>query len=181
MKRQLFATMLLVCTMTVQAQVKFGTKVGLNLTSFWGDNKVAGGIKPGFQAGLMMEWKFNNHWGVSPEVVYSMQSAKNSERTYNLDYINIPVMLKYYTSPHFSIDLGPQIGFNVRSKVKYAGSEHSRKAVAGDVAIGLGGTYLITDDLFAQARFTLGMSDCYHGDHNNSKNYSLQLSVGYAF
>ena len=44
MKRQLFATMLLICTMTVQAQVNFGTKVGFNLTSFWGDHKVAGGI-----------------------------------------------------------------------------------------------------------------------------------------
>ena len=186
-----------IVSMSAMAQVQFGAKVGVDMTNFWGSD-VEHGMKPSYQAGLVMEYKFNPHFAIAPEVVFASQGGKykaiemnlfgldvSKEVTFNTNYINVPVMLKYYVSPAFSVDFGPQVGFNVYSKLSI---EDADKAVdlkddtkAVDFGLGLGGTYNLTDNAFVQARYTLGMTKVFDGDLSKEKNGNIQLAFGMKF
>ena len=186
----------IVC-MSASAQVQFGGKVGFDLTNFWGED-VEHGMKPSYQVGLLMEYKFNPRFAIAPEVVFASQGGKykaldlnffsldiSKTVTFNTNYINVPVMLKYYVTPAFSVDLGPQVGFNVYSKYsiedvdKAIDIKDNTKGV--DFGVGLGGTYNLTDNAFVQARYTLGVTKVFDGDHNKEKNGNIQVAFGMKF
>ncbi len=187
----------IVC-MSANAQFQIGGKVGFDMTNFWGED-VEHGMKPSYQAGLVMEYKFNPHFAIAPEVVFASQGGKfnavefnwgdlsvasKKKITFNTNYINVPVMLKYYVAPAFSIDFGPQVGFNVYSKASLDGGEKydlkdGTKTV--DFGLGLGGTYNLTENAFVQARYTMGMTKVFDGDYNNEKNGNIQIAFGMKF
>ena len=186
------------------AQVQFGGKVGFDMTNFWGSD-VEHGMKPGYQVGLMMEYKFNDKFAIAPEVVFAAQGGKSkvfafdidkhgldlktADIKYNANYINVPVMFKFYTIPEFSIDFGPQVGFNVYHKIGVKGIDgsldikESTKPV--DFGLGLGGTYEITDNAFVQLRYTLGLTKVFKDEdvigENNAKNGNVQIAFGMKF
>ena len=172
-----------IVSMSAMAQVQFGAKVGVDATNFWGSD-IEHGMKPSYQAGLVMEHKFNPHFAIAPEAVFASQGGKFDNATYNVNYINVPVMLKYYTSPAFSIDFGPQVGFNVYSKMSIKDVDKAIDLKDGtksvDFGLGLGGTYNLTDNAFVQARYTLGMTNVFDGDAN-CKNGNIQLAFGMKF
>ena len=203
----------IVC-MSASAQVQFGAKVGFDMTNFWGKD-IDHGMKPGYQAGLMMEYKFSPRFGIAPEVVFASQGGKTKALAIDLsghgidigstdikftsNYINVPVMLKFYATPDFSIDFGPQVGFNVYNKFKADGYDKpiDMKDYTNtvDFGLGLGGTYNITDNAFVQARYTLGLTKVFKdydndfvedylegllGD-NSAKNGNIQIAFGMKF
>ena len=186
----------IVC-MSASAQVQFGGKVGFDLTNFWGSD-VEHGMKPSYQVGLLMEYKMSPKFAIAPEVVFASQGGKykaldlnffnldiEKTVTFNTNYINIPVMLKYYVTPSFSVDLGPQLGVNVYSKYSIEGVDDAidikdnTKTV--DLGVGLGGTYNLTDNAFVQARYTMGMTKVFDGEYNKEKNGNIQIAFGMKF
>ena len=189
----------IVC-MGASAQVQFGGKVGFDMTNFWGPD-VDHGMKPGYQVGLMMEYKFNPHFAIAPEVVFAAQGGKSkafaldlfdittTEIKYNANYINVPLMFKYYVAPSFSIDLGPQVGFNVYSKIAAKGYDKSVDFKDGtkgiDFGVGLGATYNLTENAFVQARYTMGLTKALKDNavlgENKAKNGNIQLAFGMKF
>ena len=142
-----------------------------------------------------MEYKFNSQFAIAPEVVFAAQGGKDTRKvdlvdadcTFHTNYINVPVMLKYYATPAFSIDFGPQVGFNVYSKYTIKGPDNKyvtnnkKYTKAVDFGLGLGATYNLTDNAFVQARYTLGLTNVFKDDFNESKNGNIQLSIGYRF
>ena len=185
----------IVC-LSANAQVQFGFKVGVDATNFWGK---MGAVPPAtypwivnhdmrlnYQAGLVMEYKFSSQFAIAPEVVFAAQGGKLTqdnptlpqnlrEVKHTTNYINVPVMLKYYLSPAFSIDLGPQVGFNVYSKTTHVDYKDYTKSV--DFGVGLGATYNLTEHAFIQTRYTMGMTKVFKGDIN-AKNSNIQLAFG---
>ena len=195
----------IVC-MSASAQVQFGGKVGFDMTNFWGPD-VDHGMKPGYQFGLMMEYKFNPNFAIAPEVVFASQGGKSKALAFEVDgdfdfdgvtiadvkytanYINVPLMFKYYVAPSFSIDLGPQVGFNVFNKAKVKGAKKSidvkDMTQAVDFGLGLGGTYNLTENAFVQARYTLGLTKVFKDQEvlgeNKAKNGNIQIAFGMKF
>ena len=181
------------------ANPTFGIKAGFDMTNFWGED-MPHGMKPGYQAGVFLEYRFANApIAIAPEIVFAAQGgkfnvgeetglnfAKNADVTYNTNYINIPVMLKFYATPSFSIDFGPQLGINVYSKATATAGDASVTADFSDgtnsvdFALGLGGTYNITSNAFLQARYTMGMTHVFKQgiDANNG---NIQIAFGYRF
>ena len=193
MKKVFVLIAVAIVSMSAMAQVQFGAKVGVDATNFWGKD-IKHGMQLNYQAGLLMEYKFSPKFAIAPEVVFATQGGKividnpslsvsQREAKYTTNYINVPVMLKYYLSPAFSIDLGPQVGFNVYSKAKIGdGDPYDRKdfTKAVDFGVGLGGTYNLTDNAFIQARYTLGMTKVFKSDMD-CKNGNIQLAFGCKF
>ena len=191
----------IVC-MSASAQVQFGAKVGVDLTHFWGED-APHGIQPNYQVGLMMEYKFNPHFAIAPEVVFAAQGGKasgddddvigdiNVKGTFHTNYINVPLMLKFYATPDFSIDLGPQVGFNVYSKMTASGKLGNVEAKESidlkdntktvDFGVGLGATYNLTNNAFVQARYTLGLTNVFDIHDSNEKNGNVQIAFGMKF
>ena len=193
-----------VVCMSASAQVQFGAKVGFDMTNFWGSN-VDHGMKAGYQAGLVMEYKFNPNFAIAPEVVFASQGGKSkafalditnndinlttTDIKYTANYINVPVMFKYYVTPEFSIDFGPQVGFNVFNKVSHKNLsksidiKDSTKPV--DFGLGLGGTFNLTENAFVQARYTMGLTKVFKDEdvigENNAKNGNVQIAFGMKF
>ena len=196
MKKSILFLSAVLISMSAMAQVEFGMKAGFDMTNFWGEN-VQHGMKPSYQAGLFMEYYFNDKVAIAPEVTFASQGGKfkvakdvfgidvtslglkDVDVTYNTNYINVPVMLKFYATPSFSIDLGPQVGFNVYSKA--TAGDHTKdlkdatKTV--DFGVGLGATYHLTENVFVQGRYTMGMTKVFDG--GEEKNGNIQIALGY--
>ena len=191
--------------MSAMAQVQFGGKVGFDMTHFWGQG-IDHGMKPGYQVGLMMEYKFSPRFAIAPEVVFAAQGGKDklflldidqhgiefvssAGMKYNANYINVPVILKYYATPNFSVDFGPQVGFNVYHKITAKKTNESidikdsTKPV--DFGLGLGATYNLTDNAFVQARYTMGLTKVFKEEEvigeYNAKNGNVQIAFGMKF
>ncbi len=204
MRKKLMTLLLVALTcLSASAQVRFGVKGGLDLANFWG-KETSHGMLPSYQGGLLLEYKFHPHFGIAPEVVFAAQGGKGDkvtqynkygsleaiELTHHTNYINVPVMLKYYPTQDFSVDFGPQVGFNVYSK----STGSSGKAVdeksqthAVDFALGLGSTYDLDNNVFIQFRYTLGLTHVFKPSTgcviitDYRKNSNIQLALGVKF
>jgi hypothetical protein len=184
-------------SMSAMAQVQFGAKVGFDMTNFWGEN-VQHKMKPGYQVGVLMEAKLADRFAIAPEVVFAAQGGKSElfgdfdllgihvdgkDATYTTNYVNVPVMLKFYATPNFSIDLGPQVGFNVYSKYSVEDvddavdmKDHTKTV---DFGVGLGATYSLTENAFVQARYTMGLTKAF--ENGEAKNGNIQVAFGWKF
>ena len=69
-KKLIAMLLVMLASMSASAQVQFGAKVGLDLTNFWGKD-CGHQMVLNYQAGLIMEYKFHPHFGISPEVVFA--------------------------------------------------------------------------------------------------------------
>lgn len=179
-----------------QKTFTFGPKVGVDYTHYWGKDAEHGG-QFNYQAGLFFEYRMANKFAIAPELVFAAQGGKfdtnilgvTYKETDHVNYINVPVMLKYYVIPELSIDFGPQVGFNIYSKNTRelkAGSESFKETFdmkdntkTVDFGLGLGLTYNIAKDVFVQGRYTMGMTDVF--EHSNGKNGNAQIAIGYRF
>lgn len=173
--------------------VHFGFKGGYNLSTFGGDVDDAKSLS-GFHLGGFVEIPVSAKFAIQPEVLYSAQGAKfkesfmgfTLESKTKLDYINIPILAKYYVTDAFSVEAGPQIGFNVKAENDYDGSTTDIKdgVKSIDFALALGVAYRLNSGLFFSGRYNFGMSnvdDASGSDDYKVKNNVLQISVGYRF
>ena len=103
----------------------WGPKAALHLSNFYGSDVDGAKIKVGYQVGLMAEYQFNSWFAVSPELMFSAQGCKikttfdgdEYKATDYLNYINLPIMAKFYVCKPLSIDFGPALGLAVYNKV----------------------------------------------------------------
>ncbi|WP_136668743.1 porin family protein [Flavobacterium sp. H122] len=165
-------------------ETKFGVKAGLNLADWSGDDADGIDSKVGFHVGGFAEIKLNDKFALQPELLYSAQGGKADGGTYNVDYINIPVMAKFYATEKFSVEAGPQVGFLVSAKAKPDSGDDidiKDELKSTDFGVNLGLGYNFTDNISAGLRYNLGLSQVVDADDVDVKNNVFSLSVGYKF
>lgn len=94
---------------------EYGFSGAINLAKLNGtsaDNYLYG---VGFSAAFITEIRVFNWFSVAPELKYSLQgtSVKDIDTRFNLHYISLPVMLKFYPAKKLSIDLGVYFGYAI--------------------------------------------------------------------
>lgn len=113
---------------------------------------VKGKVTLGFGVGAFLGFNFSNHVGIQGEFICNSLSQKykevDVERKINLTYVNIPLLLSLNTGKAKVINLnvvaGPQIGYNVGSKLTTSGPADATttKAVLsvkkGDIGLAYG-------------------------------------------
>ncbi|HER40031.1 MAG TPA: PorT family protein [Salinimicrobium catena] len=199
-KNLLLATLMILSVTGVQAQdVSFGIKGGVNFSNFSGDDAdmLETDGRTGFHLGLIAEIMFTENLGVQPEVLYSSQGAKSdfqmedeffgslSIDEFKLDYISIPVLLKYYFIEGLSLEVGPQFSFVANSEVEASMDGVSSTEDFDDEtesfdfggALGLG--YELPMGLLFQGRYVMDFNDVY--TDSDFRNSVFQLSVGFKF
>ncbi|MDD2960875.1 MAG: porin family protein [Muribaculaceae bacterium] len=164
---------------TMSGQVgsfKLGAKAGLNISNCWGDD-TDGDAKIGYQVGVTAEYRASSLIAIAPELVFSAQGTKDSQVTNTINYINLPIMAKFYVIEPLSIDFGPEFGYAVYNHLageKVEGSLYNKF----NVGLGIGATYNICK--FAiNARYTMGLTNVYKD--LSVKNYNIQIGLGYKF
>lgn len=195
MKKIAIALVCMIMTVGVasaEGKFTFGPKVGFDLTNFWGKN-IKHGMQANYQVGAFAEYQFHKNVAIAPEVVFASQGGKfkadGVTSTFTTNYINIPVMMKFYVIDDLSIDFGPQIGFNVYSKYTSKASSGGAEAKVKtdikdatntvDFGLGLGATYNLSSMAFVQARYTMGLTHVLK--NTEIKNGNIQIAFGLRF
>ncbi|MGA1227075.1 MAG: porin family protein [Tamlana sp.] len=191
MKKLLFTALVVFGLASINAQeVKFGAKAGLNLASVSGDDTDDLDSRTSFHLGVVAEIAISDKFSLQPELLYSAQGAKESfegiDIDLKLDYINLPIMAKFYVADGFSLELGPQVGFLMSAKAEGEGeSEDIKDFVKGiDFGANFGVGYKMESGLNFGARYNLGFSNINDGegsDEFKNQNSVIQISVGYFF
>lgn len=218
MKKLFFIAAITVMAVSAsQAQeVRLGAKGGVNLASIGGDNTDGLDGLTGFHIGALVEVPVSERFAVQPEVLYSAQGAKTElTESFNdvsfkltgktkLDYINIPIMAKYYVVDGLAIEAGPQVGFlvsaNAETELDLDGVDPAIADLiedefeSGDIdisdntkgidfGVALGASYRLNMGVFFGARYTLGLSNIndFEGSNVKNQNNVFQLSAGYSF
>lgn len=172
-------------------ETRFGVKGGLNITSFAGGNYYDSKSLVGFQVGGFAEIKIIERLSIQPEVLFSTQGAKlegpfNADFDTKLNYINVPVLAKFYITKQFTAEAGPQLGFLVSAKRDGNDIKDAYKSVDTGFNFGLG--YNFTDNLGVGIRYTVGLSNIADYDvdtteeyYDSPKNSVLALTLAYKF
>ncbi|WJS94052.1 PorT family protein [Flavobacterium johnsoniae] len=212
-KSKLIICALLMCAgaMAQTEKVKLGVKAGLNISSLtFDENELKSSDKTGFTAGLMAEIPLAKSFSVQPELLFSQQGMKLSysdpevqnshyKSTIALNYLNIPIMLKYYVAKGFSLQAGPQVGILLKANNKYQDNflgydNHDKidlkdysNGVDASVNFGLG--YQFQNKFYADVRYNMSYNDVFKDATSNTnyiiksdmKNRIFQVTVGYFF
>lgn len=199
MKKLLFTIALAVSAITVQAQeIDFGVKGGVNFAKLQGDAVEDTDGRTGFHVGLTGEYMFNSSFGLQAEAVYSQQGlqseANGVESKLKLDYINIPILAKFYIADSgFSIEAGPQFGILVNDEFTQEGGlvdiEQDADAEELDLSAGGGFAYKFKEGtslegFMISARYMIGLNNVFEDNDtfgDDITNSNLQLSIGYKF
>ncbi len=163
-----FAAILFATAASAQMEAHFGIKGGMNASELHSTNNGGNKMdtKIGFHAGVLahIHAKHSN-WGIQPEVMYSLEGAKQTvagiKTDYNMGYINVPVLVQYMFDNGFRIEAGPQIGFlmnakNTTGSIK-TDAKDNYKSTAFSIPVGVG--YLTRSGLGFDARYSFGISD----------------------
>jgi hypothetical protein len=170
MKKLILIVFTALLTFSAFAQgVDFGIKGGANfatLTDVSGlDNKT------GFVIGVFGGLKFNDKVGIQADILYSQQGAKFSLGDIDLDYVNVPVVIRYFIVQGLNVQAGPQFGFIIE--------DNDADVESFDLAGVLGVGYDLPMGLRLAARYNFGLTDAVKD--SGSKNAVFNLSVGYSF
>ena len=171
------------------SDAKFGIKGGLNYSSVTKGN-FEEGLDPrtSFYIGFVGEIPLiGNSISLQPEILYSRQGFENNfvflgtnyKEEYQVDYINIPVLLKLKAGNVLSFEGGPQFGLKINEKVVSNNSEVERDDINEfDTALA-GGVSLNFNEFFISGRYTYSLNEIIKD--SNSKNSVFQVGVGVRF
>lgn len=179
-------------TLTSQGQGGFriGAKVGANL------NKIEGqsfnqGFDLSYHLGGFAEIDFNKKWGIQPEVLwnqttgrrssfntlYSSVANPNGSEKFKLDYLSIPILLRYNIGSILSLNAGPQFGILLSDdKTLLQNGQSAFKK--GDFSM-VGGAQLNFSFLRVYGRYVIGLQNINDIDNRDKwTNQQIQLGLG---
>ncbi len=172
----------------------FGVRGGVNFANITtNDDLGSPESRTNFYAGLVAELPLQERFSLQGEVFYSGQGFERNiplvanekiAYTNKADYIQVPLLAKFYIVEGLSIAAGPQFGFKVSEKVAYdssavVGSIETDKIQTFDFQ-GTGGLeYKFDNGLFIQGRYTYGFSDLVKKNDIHTSVFSAGL--GYMF
>lgn len=170
-------TIILAGSFSANAQLlRFGIKGGANFANFSGGvDGIDYKSRTSFHAGVVAEIKAVGNLSIQPELLYSSQGADvEGVGDFNLDYVSVPVLAKFYIlTDRLSLDAGPQFSFLVDEGNEAFDNKSFDFALAG------GASLYLTKSFFAQARYTIGLTDT--SKEAEVKNAVFQVSLGYMF
>lgn len=117
----------LVAFTTVEAQDKtasFGFKGGLNFSNLYTDNVDYNNVLTGFNAGLYAKLPVTNAIAIQPEINYTTKGAElvynnsfaSGTAKFNVNYIEVPILLVMNLTDNFNIHVGPYAAYMVSGK-----------------------------------------------------------------
>jgi hypothetical protein len=166
--------------------IKLGFKSGLNVSNFMSsDIEEDMAFRTSIHIGFLAEVIISDKASFQPELLYSGQGYVGEDTKKKFNYINVPLLLKYYVADNISIEAGPQVGFLINSIERGNNGNtdfEDQNVVDFGVNIGLG--YEFPSGIFFQGRYNLGLTNINGSDDSDKFSYSnsvFQISVGYMF
>ena len=174
---------LLLSTSSFSQGVDLGIKGGATFANL--TDVTDGSTKTGFVGGAFVTIKFSDKIAIQGDLLYSQQGVELDVDKINLDYINFPLVLKYYIIKRINIQAGPQFGTVINDNLGgFLGSniDFNSFDVTGVVGIGVD----LPLNFRITGRYGFGLSDISFSDNDfsidtNSKNSVFSLTAGFSF
>ena len=171
-------------------EFKFGVKAGLNVSGLISSNDTSDeNGRLGYAIGGLAEYRMSDLFALQTEVYYSLQGTKRNDRefilypidemTIELNYLNVPLLAKFYVYEGVNIYAGPQVSFLVSSSSQAIFFSEEVEYESTDIGLALGGGYEFENGLFLDARYNLGFKEVI--ENSEYVNFFVQLGVGYKF
>ena len=195
MKKIVLAIAILITISSTAQKINFGIKAGLNMSMLTGSKDQIMTSNNGFFGGAVLEYKILGKMAIQPELLFSAQGAKLESKdltfsiTRKMDYLILPIMVKYYIKSGLFVEAGPQAGFlisanqDVENRITNISTSEDIKEVTKDfdMAANIGIGYELLNKVVAQVRYCIGITNTSDLQNTNIKNGVFQLSVGYKF
>ena len=118
-------------------------------------------------------WRFNSF----------LEKAIAAELTFDLTYVNLPIVLKYYLVSGLHIQLGPQFGVLIDESLSETLTNDYKEIVESQISGIIGVGYDLPCGLRIDGRYNFGLTDISKSVAENEgiKNSVFTLAVGFAF
>ncbi|MGJ8593093.1 MAG: porin family protein [Aquaticitalea sp.] len=182
--KHLFLAFALLVSCVIYAQKQSTViKAGVNSSQLNSESKTFSS-RISFHAGLGIENRLSDQLSLAPEVLFSSQGAKvenGTNRELRLNYINLPIMFKYYPSGGFFLEAGPQAGILVSARQSAESSYDSDiiNIKGQDYGFNLGLGYRTESLIGINARYYFGLrdiNDYEYGEKTTNGVFQVSLS-----
>jgi len=203
MKKALFLISFCFSFTLSYSQVKFGVKSGINFTKI-ADKEIEYDFKvSGIYIGGFANIPFAEKFAFQPELLYSMQGAKSDKYEiteldggsvviteyakieHKLDYINLPLMIRYNVINNLFFEFGPQLGFVVKNEVELKSATFGNQKFEPnsnlDFGIVIGAEYEFYKGLGVTIRYNRGLTDINKNSNWSNKNSVISTGLSYRF
>jgi hypothetical protein len=182
---------------------KFGIKGGLNFSNMYIDDVGDEKMKLGWHAGFFGKFPLTRGVSLQPELLYSSKGTKLNytapligagEYRFNLNYVELPVLLSFNIGENFHINVGPYAAYLAHADVTEIENdgtvdelleldEEDFKRWDFGAAAGIG---FDVNKFTIGARYTLGLTEINDATilssiAPNSKNSAINVFIGFAF
>lgn len=183
MKKLAFTALLVTfSTFSIAQTFSFGPKAGINVSNYSGGD-INSDAKVGYHLGGLLNFGFGEIFSIQPEVLFSTQGAKvenrGSKKVFKINYLNLPIMLKFRIANGFYVEAGPQAGFRLSENIPDQTINSFAKNL--DLSAGAGLGYQSDAGIGVGLRYMAGLSKV--GDFSGGeispdfKNSVIQASV----
>lgn len=166
-----------------------GFKAGINYSNVTDD---VPGKKPRarMHLGVAIEFPITHIFFLQAEAMYSAQgytyTSLLGKNTISLNYLQLPIIGKYYLTKNISLETGPQLGSlaSALQTISDTDEEFYNSHNKVDFSWVVGAGYKFESGLFFQLRYNTGLSriSSYdNGLNGQIRNAVAQLSIGYLF
>ncbi len=174
-----------------QAGFRLGVKAGANLNQISGQS-FSSGYDLSYHLGGFAEIDFTKKWGIQPELLWSQSKTTRTtgfnsiyqniltpgaDQQIQLDYILIPILLRYNVGKMFTLNAGPQFGILINQNNNWlVNGQNAFKS--GDFSMVFGGQ-LNLNALRIYGRYNIGLNNINNIDNKEKwTNQQIQLGVG---
>lgn len=178
MKKSYLIIVIFLVPFVMQGQgIGLGIKAGANFANQEVQN-ISINTVTDFHVGAYVNINLSNKWGITPEVLYSAYGSEWNNAKVDLDYVSIPVMLRFKPISLLSLEAGPQFGFLTKAKVENVGDVKDQLK-SNDFGLAFGAGVHLPLGFNAGARYVLGFTDISDVSSESIKNRTFQVYVGW--
>ena len=162
---------------TVPKKWTFGVKLGMTETTE-GRLDVIGGNQSGYYVGGFVDYRLSERWVVQSGLIFNSNNFQSYE---------IPLTVRYYITPKFSVLGGFKFNFNFDSSRFRLDAQNDITYVNNKLitpGIDIGFQYEPTKNFFVEFKYSKELTDSYYKDNfffGNTRVEGLSLGVGFKF
>jgi len=121
---------------------------------------------------------FSKKFGITPEVLFSANGSNAEDVKVDLNYISIPLMLRFKPIDLISLEAGPQFSILTKANIEGIGDVKDQLK-NNDFGLAFGAGLHLPLGINAGARYVLGFSNINDVDEESIKNRTIQIYVGW--
>lgn len=187
-----FFTIVAASAQSDKTEFQYGVKGGVNFSTIANENSNVDSPdkRTSFYGGLVAELPLHERFSLQGEAFYSGQGFDRSvpgskdKAEYQVSYIQVPLLAKFYLVEGLSIAAGPQFGFKINEELDFdpkngGGDYETNELKTFDFQGTAGLEYKFHNGLFLQGRYSYGFSDLIKDESIHTSVFSAGL--GYMF